>query len=221
MPGRLGRNGALSGGGQCPEPVDGGGTATPMMPADLQPAAAGPSGSPHRRRWRRARSWRLPGSRCSGGCAGWCRRCVAGDRRRLPVPVHAPQAGDALATLVGAVPGGAAALDRVQRCGRRRGLAAGAAALALFAIMFIWQVPHFLAIAWMYREDYARGGYRVLAVLDPDGAKTQGRWWRGGDPDPARARSGVDDEGRARESRTRCWLWRWVHSTCAWRCASA
>ena len=45
-------------------------------------------------------------------------------------------------------------------------------ALALFAIMFVWQIPHFLAIAWMYREDYAKGGYRVLPVVDPSGNRT-------------------------------------------------
>ena len=43
-------------------------------------------------------------------------------------------------------------------------------ALALFAILFIWQFPHFYAIAWMYREDYARGGIRMLPVVKPDGA---------------------------------------------------
>jgi len=42
----------------------------------------------------------------------------------------------------------------------------------LFAIMLVWQLPHFLAIAWMYREDYARGGYKVLPVLDPEGRRT-------------------------------------------------
>ncbi|MEO1007218.1 MAG: heme o synthase [Planctomycetota bacterium] len=42
----------------------------------------------------------------------------------------------------------------------------------LFAIMFVWQIPHFLAIAWMYRADYAAGGYRVLPVLDPSGRFT-------------------------------------------------
>lgn len=42
----------------------------------------------------------------------------------------------------------------------------------LFAIMFLWQLPHFLAIAWMYRDDYAKGGYRVLPVLDPSGVRT-------------------------------------------------
>jgi protoheme IX farnesyltransferase len=42
----------------------------------------------------------------------------------------------------------------------------------VFLIMFAWQIPHFLAIAWKYREDYARGGFRVLSVIDPDGART-------------------------------------------------
>ena len=40
--------------------------------------------------------------------------------------------------------------------------------LALFALMFIWQIPHFLAIAWMYQDDYAKGGYIVLPLIDPD-----------------------------------------------------
>lgn len=43
---------------------------------------------------------------------------------------------------------------------------------ALFTIMFVWQIPHFLAIAWMYKDDYAAGGYRVLPVADPSGRWT-------------------------------------------------
>jgi protoheme IX farnesyltransferase len=42
----------------------------------------------------------------------------------------------------------------------------------LFAIMFIWQFPHFLSIAWLYREDYAKGEVRMLPVVDPDGRST-------------------------------------------------
>jgi protoheme IX farnesyltransferase len=47
-----------------------------------------------------------------------------------------------------------------------------AGAWALFAILFLWQFPHVLAITWLYREDYARGGCRMVAVLDPDGGRT-------------------------------------------------
>lgn len=42
----------------------------------------------------------------------------------------------------------------------------------LFAILFFWQLPHFLAIAWIYREDYARGGFAMLPVVHPDGRRT-------------------------------------------------
>lgn len=45
-------------------------------------------------------------------------------------------------------------------------------AVALFAIMFVWQFPHFMAIAWLYREDYARAGIRMLPVVQPDGWST-------------------------------------------------
>ncbi len=48
----------------------------------------------------------------------------------------------------------------------------GVGAWALFAILFCWQMPHFLAIAWMYREDYARGGFVMLPNLDETGAVT-------------------------------------------------
>lgn len=46
------------------------------------------------------------------------------------------------------------------------------AAWVLFAILFLWQFPHFLAIAWMYREDYGRAGIRMLPVVEPDGRVT-------------------------------------------------
>jgi|ERR1700722_528372 len=44
--------------------------------------------------------------------------------------------------------------------------------MILFAIMFVWQFPHFLSIAWLYREDYERGGVRMLPVVDSDGKST-------------------------------------------------
>ena len=42
----------------------------------------------------------------------------------------------------------------------------------LFAIVFFWQMPHVLAISWLYRDDYERGGIRVLPVEEPDGRST-------------------------------------------------
>ena len=42
----------------------------------------------------------------------------------------------------------------------------------LFGILFLWQLPHFLAIAWMYRDDYARAGLPMLPVIEPDGRST-------------------------------------------------
>jgi protoheme IX farnesyltransferase len=70
-----------------------------------------------------------------------------------------------LNTLIGAVPG---ALPPVIGWAAARG-SLDLEAWALFAIMFLWQVPHFLAIAWIYREDYARAGLRMLPVTDRDG----------------------------------------------------
>lgn len=73
-----------------------------------------------------------------------------------------------LATVVGAVPG---AMPPVMGWTAARGeLDAGA--WALFGILFLWQLPHFLAIAWMYRHDYARGGFPLITVDDPDGRRT-------------------------------------------------
>lgn len=45
-------------------------------------------------------------------------------------------------------------------------------AFVLGAILFVWQIPHFLALAWLYREDYARGGFAMLPVIDRDGRIT-------------------------------------------------
>lgn len=47
-----------------------------------------------------------------------------------------------------------------------------AQAASFFALLFMWQLPHFFAISWFYREDYERGGFRMLVTEDPDGRKT-------------------------------------------------
>lgn len=73
-----------------------------------------------------------------------------------------------LNTIIGAIPGAlpplmgwTAASGHISRGG-----------WALFAILFFWQLPHFFAIAWMYREDYAKAGYMMLPVVDPQGERT-------------------------------------------------
>ena len=73
-----------------------------------------------------------------------------------------------LNTLVGAIPG---ALPPVVGHAAIVGKLA-MPQLVLFAIVFCWQIPHFLAIAWRYREDYARAGMRMLPTLDPTGHRT-------------------------------------------------
>lgn len=72
-------------------------------------------------------------------------------------------------TVVGAVPG---ALPPVIGWCAARGWDGLPAAAGLFLVIFVWQLPHFLAIAWMYRADYARGGLRMLPHVDPTGGKT-------------------------------------------------
>ncbi len=71
-------------------------------------------------------------------------------------------------TIIGAVPG---AMPPVIGWAAVRS-EAGPEAWVLFGIMYLWQIPHFLAIAWMYRADYARAGFPVLPVTDPDGVRT-------------------------------------------------
>ena len=71
-------------------------------------------------------------------------------------------------TLVGAVPG---ALPPVIGWAAARGMA-DAGGWSLFLIVFLWQLPHFFAIAWMYRDDYARAGFQMIASDDPTGERS-------------------------------------------------
>ncbi|MBV8571627.1 MAG: protoheme IX farnesyltransferase [Acidobacteriaceae bacterium] len=71
-------------------------------------------------------------------------------------------------TTVGAVPG---AMPPLIGFAGAAGMV-NADALILGAILFLWQFPHFYAIAWMYREDYSRAGIRMLPVVEPDGGST-------------------------------------------------
>jgi protoheme IX farnesyltransferase len=73
-----------------------------------------------------------------------------------------------MSTLVGAVPG---ALPPLIGWSAASGTVS-AAGWSLFAIVFLWQIPHFMAIAWLYREDYRRAGFPMLAVIEPDGRRS-------------------------------------------------
>jgi len=79
-----------------------------------------------------------------------------------------------LSTVIGAVPGALPTLIGFAAARPEAGFAALAspAAWALFLVLFTWQMPHFLAIAWMHREGYACAGFRVLSVGDESGART-------------------------------------------------
>ena len=71
-------------------------------------------------------------------------------------------------TLVGAIPGALPALGGfVAATG-----SISAVGWSIFAILFLWQLPHFLSLAWMYRDDYKRGGFVMLPVVEPDGQST-------------------------------------------------
>jgi protoheme IX farnesyltransferase len=73
-----------------------------------------------------------------------------------------------LNTAIGAIPGGLPPL--MGWAAARGGLGDGG--WALFAILAFWQLPHFYAIAWIYREEYAKAGFQMLPLVDPDGQRT-------------------------------------------------
>jgi protoheme IX farnesyltransferase len=73
-----------------------------------------------------------------------------------------------LATMIGAVPGAAPPLIGAAAATGSLGVGAW----LLFGILFLWQLPHFYAIAWLYRDDYAAAGLRMLPVVDPAGTRT-------------------------------------------------
>jgi protoheme IX farnesyltransferase len=73
-----------------------------------------------------------------------------------------------IATLIGAVPG---ALPPLIGWTAAHGFAS-AGGWSLFAILFLWQIPHFMAIAWMYRDDYGKAGFPMLPVIEPEGRRT-------------------------------------------------
>ncbi|HXT39482.1 MAG TPA: heme o synthase [Candidatus Angelobacter sp.] len=76
-----------------------------------------------------------------------------------------------LNTAIGAIPG---ALPPLMGWTAARG-EINVEGWSLFAILFFWQLPHFLAIAWMYRDEYAKAGFAMLPVFDSDGRRTAGQ----------------------------------------------
>jgi heme o synthase len=72
-----------------------------------------------------------------------------------------------LSTLVGAVPGALPALIGWTASRGRIDLGGS----TLFFIVFLWQIPHFMAIAWLYRDDYGKAGFPMLPVVEPDGLR--------------------------------------------------
>lgn len=102
-------------------------------------------------------------------CANLGAAAVALATLVLYVLVYTPlKSKTTLNTAIGAVPG---ALPPVIGWVAATGQL-GIEAWALFLILFLWQFPHFLAIAWLYREDYARGGHKMLPSVDPTGILT-------------------------------------------------
>lgn len=71
-----------------------------------------------------------------------------------------------ICTVIGAIPGAVPPL--MGWTAATNGLAVGG--WIAFGILFLWQLPHFMAISWLYREDYARGGFVMLSVIDRDGS---------------------------------------------------
>lgn len=102
--------------------------------------------------------------------AGWSSAAWAGLSWLVYVAAYTPLKLRSVAnTAVGAVAGALPVLIGWSAAGG----AVDARAIALVMLLFLWQFPHFMAIAWLYKDDYARSGYQMLTVVDPTG-------WRAG-----------------------------------------
>jgi protoheme IX farnesyltransferase len=74
-----------------------------------------------------------------------------------------------ICTLVGAIPGAVPPLMGWTAATNNLAGLESAGGWIIFGILFLWQLPHFMAISWLYRDDYARGGFEMLAVRDAEG----------------------------------------------------
>jgi protoheme IX farnesyltransferase len=101
-----------------------------------------------------------------GAATNWLATSISAAIFVLYVFVYTPMKRiTPLNTIVGAIPGALPPVVGYAAATGRVDLQAG----LLFLILFLWQVPHFLAISWRYREDYARGGMKMLSVADTEG----------------------------------------------------
>jgi heme o synthase len=111
----------------------------------------------------------LGGLTLLGAAVNWLSAVVALGTLLTYALIYTPlKRRSSFATVIGAIPG---ALPPVIGWAAARG-ALSQGAWVLFAIVFLWQLPHFLAIAWIYRDDYARAGFAMLPVIEPDGRST-------------------------------------------------
>ena len=101
----------------------------------------------------------------ANGVAGWLAVLTLVTYVGLYTPLKRKTA---LCTLIGAIPG---AIPPLIGWAAARGEVT-LEAWVLFTMLFLWQLPHFLAIAWVYRDEYARAGFQMLPVVEPDGAST-------------------------------------------------
>lgn len=104
-----------------------------------------------------------------GAVVNWLTAGVAAATLLSYVAIYTPlKRRTTIATLVGAIPGALPIVGGWTAAGG----AIDARVLALFWIMFLWQIPHFQALSWLYRDDYARAGLRMLSVDDDGGWAT-------------------------------------------------
>lgn len=129
-----------------------------------------PSGkvTPHEALWFTA-ALALAGLAYQGLLVNWTTALITTATLISYVFIYTPlKRSTSLNTLVGAVPGALPILAGWTATGRGADLGGW----LLFTIMFLWQIPHFLALAWLYREDYRAGGFVMLSAADPDGRRT-------------------------------------------------
>jgi protoheme IX farnesyltransferase len=102
--------------------------------------------------------------------ANWLAAAIAFATLAIYVWIYTPlKRRSSLATIVGAIPG---ALPPLIGWAAARGSISGVAPWTLFLLMFLWQLPHFLAISWLCRDDYRQASLPMLSVIDRDGSMT-------------------------------------------------